>query len=135
MKKLQIIQKDALRLLSGHRRSEHVNMARLRKQRQMMSINQLTVYHVGIEAYNVLHNNSSDQLKEKMIKTVNEHYSLRSQERGDLLLSTKPKKNCTGFSYTGAKVWNALPVKLRNDIRPALFKKQLKQWIWDHVPS
>ena len=136
MKNLQVIQNDMLRLISGHKRSEHINMEKLRNQRKMMSINQLTVYHVGLEAYNVLKNNSSDQLKEKMVKIENEHYRLRSQERGDLLLPTRPKRNCAGFTYTGAKVWNILPVSLRtDDISPATFKRELKNWIWDHIPS
>ena len=136
IQKIQVIQNDLLRLLNGHRRSDHINMNKLRKQRRMMSINQLTVYHVGLETYNVLKNNSSEQLKEKMIKRENEHYTLRSQERGDLLLPTKPKRNCTGFSYTGAKVWNALPVNLRrDDISPTIFKRHLKTWIWDQIPS
>ena len=101
-----------------------------------MSINQLTVYHVALEAYNVIVNNSSEQLRDKMMKKRYSHYTLRSEDRGDLQLPKRPKMNCTGFSYTGAKVWNALPVQMKTqDIKPSSFKRQLKKWIWERVPS
>ena len=136
IQRLQVIQNDMLRLISGHRRAEHINMSELRREKHMMSINQLTVYHVALEAYNIVYRNSSEQLRQKMKKEENEHHSLRSQERGDLAVPPRPKKKCTGFSYTGAIVWNALPVELRiSEIKPDKFKRHLKKWIWNQVPN
>ena len=102
----------------------------------MFSVNQLTVYHVALETYNVLVKNSSEQLKERMSLKPNSHYSLRNEARGELKLPTKPKQDCTRFSYTGAKVWNALPTEIRKEgIKPERFKFMLKKWIWDNIPG
>ena len=103
MQKIQKIQNNMLRLINGYRRSDHINLERLRRQKKMYSVNQLTVYHVALETYNVLVNNSSEQLKERMKVKSNEHYSLRSEERRDLELPMKPKNNCERFSYTEPK--------------------------------
>ena len=134
MKKLQVMQNDMLRVVYGLRRSEHVNMHRLRKEKNQMSVNQLTVYHIALETRNIHWNNSSVELKLKMQKEQGE-YNLRSGERQDLNIPLKPRKGCTGFSYTGAKVWNKIPIQIRNNPKTETFKSTLKKWIFDHIPS
>ena len=135
MQQLQKVQNDMHRLIHGYKRSDHINLERLRKQNKMFSVNQLTVYHVALETHNVLINNSSEQLRERMLLKTNQHYTLRSEERRDLQVPIKPRQNCTRFSYTGAKVWNSLPTEMRKDgIKAAKFKKLLKGWIWDTIP-
>ena len=91
-------------------------MERLRREKKMFSVNQLTVYHMAMETYNVLVNNSSEILRERMVRKSNEHYSLRSEERGDLQLPVKPKNNCMRFSYIGGKIWNMVSFQFLMDI-------------------
>ena len=134
MKKLQVLQNDMLRVVYGYRRSQHVNMNRLRKEKGQMSVNQLTVYHVALETRNIHWNNSSTELKDKMVKEQGS-YSLRSDNRQDLAVPPRPKKGCTGFSYTGSQVWNNIPTEIRNHQKPLTFKSMLKKWIFNHVPS
>ena len=61
--KLQVVQNDLLRLMKGKNRSDHTNMKKLRKEEGMFSVNQLSVYHVATEMFNIIHNKSSDSLK------------------------------------------------------------------------
>ena len=123
-----------LRVVYGYRRSQHVNMNRLRKEKGQMSVNQLTVYHVALETRNIHWNNSSTELKDKMVKEKGS-YSLRSDNRQDLAVPPRPKKGCTGFSYTGSQVWNSIPTEIRNHQKPLTFKSMLKKWIFNNVPS
>ena len=44
-------------------------------------------------------------------------------------------RNCTGFTYCGAKIFNSLPIKTRETQDRNIFKTLVKKWIWDEVPS
>ena len=92
------------------------------------------MYHVALETRNVIINNSSEDLKLKMLERRGA-YSLRSADRNDLTVPFKPKVSCTGFSYTGPRVWNRLPPAIRNNTKPDKFKSMLKTWILDNIPS
>ena len=39
----------------------------------------------------------------------------------------------SGFIYRGAKLWNMIPINVRNANSPHTFKKQIKQWIKSNV--
>ena len=134
MKRLQVLQNDMLRVVYGLKRSQHVNMDRLRNEKRQMSVNQLTVYHVALETRNIIWNNSSEELRLRMLKKEGS-YNLRSDERRDLVVPPKPKKSCTGFSYTGARVWDRIPSNIRNNPKSDTFKSFLKEWILTNIPS
>ena len=135
MHKLQILQNDMLRLITGHRRSDRINMERLRKKTNMMSINQLSCYHVLLESHNVLVNNSSEQLKAKMLTTRDHVHDLRSGRRGDIKIPPRPSRSCNRFSYTGARAWNQLPKQIRETSLSEPFKRKMKKWILETIPS
>ena len=40
----------------------------------------------------------------------------------------------SGFIFRGSKLWNQLPVELRSEQCPKVFKKQSKAWVLEHVP-
>ena len=78
-------------------------MKTLREKHKILSVNQLSVYHVATEMFNIIHHNSSDSLHEKM-RIVPRGYQLRSLEDGKVKVPAKGKKSCTGFSYNGPKL-------------------------------
>ena len=51
---LQVLQNDMLRELFGHKRADRVNMEQLRKNKDMLSVNQLACYHILIETFNTV---------------------------------------------------------------------------------
>ena len=50
---LQTLQNNMLRVIFGFQLKNHVNMKNLREEIKMMSVNQISVYHTLLEAYNV----------------------------------------------------------------------------------
>ena len=110
--KLQVVQNDLLRLIEGHKRSDHTNMKKLREKHKMFSVNQLSVYHVATEMFNIIHHKSSESLHEK-IKIEPKGYQLRNLEDGKVKVPEKGKKSCNGFHYMGPKLWNFLPAHIR----------------------
>ena len=77
-----------------------------------MSVNQIAVYHTLLEAYNVMSNLSSKQIKFKWT-IIEKKYALRSITNKNLKVSEKPKLKCMGFTYNGAKLFNMLPPQMR----------------------
>ena len=138
MKSLQVMQNDMLRVIYGHTRAEHINMKKLRAKTNMMSVNQLSTYHVVLEVYNVMYENSSSQLKYKM-KPVQGYYKLRTEidhkYRGELPVPERPSNNCVGFSYKGPTIWNKVPQDIRESTTKESFKRKLKRWIIANIPD
>ena len=57
----------------------------------------------------------------------------RSVSKNDLKVPEKPKKNCTGFSYIGPKLYNMIPKNIKEAQSTNLFKTSLKKWIWKNI--
>ena len=123
-----------MRLLIGKDRKSHTNMEKLRNELGMMSVNQLSVYHVAIEMFNIINNKSSESLHEEM-KMESRGYGLRGLEEGKVRVPEKGKKYCNGFHYMGPKLWNFLPKHIRKTTIRSIFKEKLKDFIWESIPS
>ena len=101
----------------------------------MMSVNQLSVYHTLIETYNVVEKSSSEKIRTKIVNSQEDHaYQLRSSSNNDLIVPAKARLNCQGFSYFAAKLYNKLPIVVRNSSE-SVFKSSVKKWIWENIPS
>ena len=133
LQKLQVIQNDMIRILGNNKRSDHVVMKKEREKMNMMSVNQLCVYHVALEMFNIIVNSSAEKVKEKITLQENPSYQLRNRNNGEVKVPTKPSKPY--FSYSGPKLYNFLPEEMRKTTSPQSFKSQLKKWIWQHIPS
>ena len=132
---IQVLHNDMLRLIAGYERRDKINMKRLRERFKMMSVNQLACYHMLMECRNIMVNNASRQLKDKLMPEVKSCYELRSESRGDLKIKRIPKKSCEGFSLFAARLWNMLPENIRNETKPTQFKAALKPWIFTTIPN
>ena len=126
--KLQVIQNDMIRLLIGKNRKSQTNMEKARHQLKIMSVNQLSCYHVALEMYNIINHKSSDSLHEEM-KMVPKGYNLRGIEEGKVLVPERGKKSCNGFHYIGPKLWNFLPEHIRKTTVKNIFKDKVKDFI------
>ena len=132
---LQVLQNNMIRAILGLKKSHHVNMQLEREKLKLMSVNQLTIYHVLLEAFNVTRNSASEQIKRKWTNVNEVSYSLRSAVGNSLKIPEKPMKKCLGFSYTGAKLFNMLPLSIKESVNPNTFKTMIKNWIWQNIPS
>ena len=131
LKKIQVIQNDMIRLLGNYKRSDHMEMKSLREKMNIMSVNQMCVYHVALEMFNIVVNSSAERVKEKITLQQNPSYQLRNRNNGEV--PVKPSKPY--FSYSGPKLFNSLPEEIRKTDSPKSFKVQLKNWIWENIPS
>ena len=112
---------------------QRVNLQKLREEKRIMSVNQLSIYHTLIEAYNVVEKTSSEKIRRKIVNTQ-EGYSLRSTTNKDLIVPSKTRASCQGFSYFAAKLYNKIPTEIRN-AQENIYKKSVKDWIWENIPS
>ena len=90
--KLYVIQNDLMRMQAGHSRKDHTNMKNLRESKRIMSVNQISCYHVGIEMFNIIYNASSQSLQEDM-KIQERGYSLRNMKDSQVRVPNKGKKH------------------------------------------
>ena len=109
-------------------------MLELRKKIKMMSVNQMTIYHTIMEVFKILHNKSSEQINDKY-RHLDRH-SLRKNTNNFLRVpELHEHRKCTGFTYCGAKIFNSLSIKIRETQDSTIFKKLVKNWIWEEIPS
>ena len=76
-RKLQIIQNDMLRMVFGYRPQDMINMEKLREEIRMFSVNQMNMYHVYLETFNVINYGSSDKIQAKWRPEEQRVYSNR----------------------------------------------------------
>ena len=134
IEKLQVVQNDILRVIYGKHRGDHTNMQKLREEKKVMSVNQLSVYHVAMDMFNIINHASSDTLQREF-KIEQGRYEFRSIEDGKVKVPEKMKKSCTGFGYIGPRLWSQLPVHIRKTTISDIFKNKMKDWIWEFIPS
>ena len=132
--KLQVTQNKLFRLLDGKSKKDKVNVERIAKKFELMSINQMTCYHILMETYKIIHFGASEKLKKKLLPN--------SEHSKSLKVPLVTKASCRGFTYYAAKLWNSLPSKMRVREKPHqdskvdrkrlnAFKSEIKSWICD----
>ena len=99
--KLQVTQNKLFRLLDGKSKKDKVNVERIAKKFELMSINQMTCYHILMETYKIIHFGASEKLKKKLLPN--------SEHSKSLKVPLVTKASCRGFTYYAAKLWNSLP--------------------------
>ena len=90
---------------------------------------------VAQKAYNVVRYSSSEQIHRKWTNISEKKYSLRSITNNDLKNPEKLRLKCLDFTYNGAKLFNMLPLQMRETKNPNTFKSMTKDWIWNNIPS
>ena len=131
-KELQVVQNTMIRVIRGLKQADHINMKKVRKQINMLSVNQMSVYHTVMEAFNITNRTASEQLQNKLIRHEGRH-SERSAANNELYVPKEPRINCTGFSYLGPKLYNMLTTDIKSAKSIEDFKNKLMGWIWKNI--
>ena len=121
-----------IRVILGLKQTDHINMKEVRKQINMLSVNQMSVYHTAMEAYNIINRTSSEQLQGKLSRHEGKH-SERNNANNELYVPKKPLVKCTGFSYLGPKLYNMLTTEVKSAKSIDDFKTKLMGWIWKNI--
>ena len=131
--RLQKIQNKMLRMVFGYKLQDKVNMEKLREHIQMLSVNQMNIYNVLVEAFNVINFGSSEKIQEKWLNSNVRVYSNRRQN--NIQIPRVKHVKCQGFSWHAAKLWNKLPENIKSIQKPSIFKDKIKDWIWETIPA
>ena len=131
-KELQVVQNTMIRVIRGLKQADHINMKKVRKQINMLSVNQMSVYHTVMEVFNITNRTASEQLQNKLIRHEGRH-SDRSAANNELYVPKKARINCTGFSYLGPKLYNMLTTDVKSAKSIEDFKNKLMGWIWKNI--
>ena len=132
---LQTLQNDMIRVVLNLKRKNHVNMQKVRERIKMMSVNQMAIYHTLLEAFNVIRKSSSEQIQKRWTNNHEKNHQTRSVSRNDLIVPDKPKVKCTGFTYFASKLFNKLPMNIREAPNENAFKILVKNYIWKTILS
>ena len=120
-------------MIFGYRNSDMINMENLRKKIGMFSVNQMNIYHILLEAFNIINYGSADRIQKKWVNQNERNYSNRRSQ--DVRVPWVEHVKCRGFSWHGAKIWNQLPESLKSVKNDNTFKTQIKKYIWETIPS
>ena len=133
-RKLQVVQNKMFRLLAGKKQVDKIRVDVIAQSLKLMSINQISCYHLLIETYNILNYGSSEKIRQKLTPgSATSRY---------LKVPLFKKSSCRSFSYYASRLWNTLPSEIRvtamskeniNNIKQARrlnsFKQDVKNWI------
>ena len=127
--KLHRIQNIAARLITGTKRKEHVTPAL--KDLHWLPIKSRIIFKILLSTYKALNGLSPTYLT----SPFNAYKPARSiRSSGQLLLQVPDVKTCTYgqrcFSFYATKLWNDLPFYIKQSEIIAIFKKNLKTFLF-----
>ena len=88
-------------------------------------------YHTAMLVFKTLSNKAPSYMTDLMTISNNKIYDLRSSSRKDIALYTIPKTKYVKdtFSYFSMKIWNDIPLNIRNLESLKYFKEQYKNYL------
>ena len=126
MRKLQVLQNQALRLLLNRPRETPVRS--LLSEANHMSVHQLVAYHTGCQTYKVSRNKEPIYHHERLFGSptlLNTRSAANMETRVELNLSLGRKS----YFYQAAHIWNCLPLSMKTASTIEKFKRSMKTWV------
>jgi len=129
--KLQVIHNHMVRTLHSLKIKDKINMEKLRKAKNILSINQMTYQSIAMEMRKSISHNTLPQTFSSICKNCTPDNRTRSYSQS---LFRPPKcrlsSTMSSFSSKATSVWNKLPIELRDPkLSNASFKTKLKTWL------
>ena len=125
LNKLQGVQNAAARIVFRLKKFDRVS--HIRKKLHWLPVRERIQYKIAVITFNVLYGNGPSYLRDLLIPVNNER-SLRSANK-NLPVIPKTKLKTAGdraLVSTAPKIWNDLPINLRNAKNIVKFKRELK---------
>ena len=122
---LFISQKRVLRIISNLKWRDHTNNAF--KHHKILKFHDLNIYCSVMYVFKSIHGLGTGN-NQTFTSSFNTNYNLRTENllRIPQLRSSQSQ---TARSFNGAKLWNDLPLNIRNAISLPLFKNSLKRYL------
>ena len=129
LRKLQVAQNSAARLVSKTNRRTHITP--VLKQLHWLPVRQRISYKLLSLTFQTLNSEGAPKYLKDMLER-NQRRQLRSNSSVVQLIvpGTKKRTGDRAFSVFASKLWNSLPVDLRNSASHHSFKKGLKTFLF-----
>lgn len=128
--RLQLVQNNAARVITGTKLHEHIRPVLYTLH--WLPIKERIAYKVLMFVHMALHNSSAPEYLRDLVTIYHPTRSLRSAS-DPWTLTIMRTHNLVGtksFPVHGAKVWNSLPLGLRENPSRTMFKKDLKTYLF-----
>ena len=117
-------QERALRFIYNDKKSTYKEIL---KQSNLLSLSALRIRFLGIEVFKCK-NEMAPQYLNELFQSNNAGYNFRDSQK-----LIQPKFNTVRFGYKsfryyGAKLWNALPVYVKESSSIFIFKRRITEW-------
>ena len=132
LNRLQMVQNAATRFVFG--RWKRRGVTELRAQLHFLPVEARIEFKICLMVFKSLNNLAPSYLANLIQTRKPKGRSLRHDEDGSLLekdFSTKLKSSQQAFQVCGPKLWNVLPVEIRNCSDEVIFKSRLKTHLYE----
>ena len=94
----------------------------------------MAAFHCLQEMFGIIKHDSIPGLKAEIVPSNNGSYNTRQIGDGILTLPIVKSKKNMGFIHKGIKLWNTLPLKVKNAKSKASFSLKMKEWVLSNIP-
>ena len=128
--KLQRIQNMAIRVLHNLRKYDHIS--EFLKREHWLPVKKRVEYKIHLLVFKALNGSAPSYLSEMLSTESNDRYELRSNDDPTSLAGTKTQTTFgdRAFCVAGPRLWNTLPVSIRNIETVNVFKSRLKTYLF-----
>ena len=123
MQDLQVLQNDSMRVITNHKRSEHIRAADMLHDVGCLSVNRTLAYIILIENWKAI-NFKVPVLKETLTECTSENRTLRSVTAHLVKPSSQEP-----YSIASSKLWNLASVRFRKTNLINIAKKEAKELV------
>ena len=129
MRKLQVIQNKALRLLKWMPRETPVST--LLSANKELSVHQLVAYHTGVQMYKVSTTRQPTYHYARLFENQEPNINTRTNDgkRVEFKLSLAR----TSFFYQSSRIWSELPYPIKTARSLETFKRAMKIWVKTNI--
>ena len=131
LERLQAIQNAAVRLIAGVRKFDHVTP--LLRERHWLPIEHRVTFKLAVMTFKCVHGTTADYLADYIRPPLSaaSNLRLRSNSSGRLFVPrSRTKAGDRFFAVAGPRLWNSLPASVTSADTLAVFKKQLKTFLF-----
>ena len=120
------LQKRAARLVLNQ--AERSNSECILQSMGWLNFDKRCRYHAAVLIHKTINNMTPSYMNDVITISKNQSYTLRSQTNNDLTLPYIPRTNYgkNTFTFYGMRVWNELPLEIRNISNNKTFKNRVK---------
>jgi hypothetical protein len=113
LSELNVLQNEMMRIVTGRKLSDRISSKQMREELGIMSVNQLCCYHIIMETYSILVNETSEYIRDALIKMPEGSDLEGEQQYRRHARVPKSEGRNNNFLFYAATLWNMLPKHMK----------------------